>query len=98
VTRDLKPIDVGELPEILRLAEEVKARQESYLLRHNGEDIAVLIPAPQNLRPREKRAKSEADLAAFYASAGGWEDMDTDRLKQEIYESRRISTRPPIEL
>jgi hypothetical protein len=98
MVRNLEPVEINDTPDLLRLVQEVKARKVSYLLRHDGEDIAVLIPAPKILRRRGKSAKSEADMAAFYASAGGWEDMDTDRLKQEIYESRRISTRPPVAL
>src|SRR5436309_12326171 len=98
MVRNLKPVEISDSSDLLRLVEEVKARKESYLLQHDGEDIAVLIPAPKVLRRRGKRAKSEAHMAVFYASAGGWEDMDTDKLKQDIYESRCISTRPPVEL
>lgn len=29
----------------------------------------------------------------FFSSAGGWEDLDTDKLKADIYEARKISTR-----
>ena len=35
---------------------------------------------------------------AFFSSAGSWKDVDTDVLKKQIYESRRISTRGKIKL
>jgi hypothetical protein len=39
------------------------------------------------------------DYAAFRSAAGGWKDLiDVDRFIEDIYESRRISTRPPVEL
>jgi hypothetical protein len=45
------------------------------------------------------RVISKADHEAFLASLGGWEGpVDTDKLLTDIYESRRISTRPPVEL
>lgn len=32
------------------------------------------------------------------SAGGGWADLDTDQLIEDIYESRRISSRPPVEL
>lgn len=29
----------------------------------------------------------------FFSSDGGWEDLDTDKLKADIYKARKISTR-----
>ena len=46
-----------------------------------------------------QRTLSEADYEAFKSAAGGWKDLvDTEKLKRDISESRKISTRPPIEL
>jgi hypothetical protein len=42
---------------------------------------------------------SSADRDAFLSTAGGWKDLvDTDKLIENIYESRSISSRPPIQL
>ena len=47
----------------------------------------------------KKEEKTKADYEAFLSAAGGWKDLvDTEKLKKDIYESRKISTRPPIEL
>ncbi len=58
--------------------------------------IKPLRPTKVSIRPRRKRTK--ADYEAFLAAAGSWSDVDTDELKKHIYESRAISTRPPVEL
>jgi hypothetical protein len=98
MARELKAIDISNSPDLLKLAEEVQASETPYLLRRDGEDIAMLVPAPAASKRRGTPGKSEADMAAFWSSFGGWKDVDTDRLINDIYESRRISTRPPVEL
>jgi hypothetical protein len=50
-------------------------------------------------RPKAKRTRTKADYEAFRAAAGGWKGLiDTDKLIADIYESRRLSTKPPVEL
>jgi predicted ATPase with chaperone activity len=34
----------------------------------------------------------------FLRAAGKWADLDTEKLKKEIYEARTISTRAKVEL
>jgi len=95
---ELKSIDIGRLPELVRLACEVKETREPRVLRWEGEDIAILVPVKPAARPR-RRARSKADYEAFLSSAGGWRDLiDAEKLIEDIYESRRISSRPPVEL
>jgi hypothetical protein len=52
------------------------------------------------LRParRKVQAETEADYEAFRSAAGRWSNIDTDKLIEDIYESRTISLRPPVEL
>src|SRR5207253_1443011 len=76
MTKEVTAISISDLPELVRLAEEVRASQTPRLLRRDGEDLAVLMPlAP---RPRGRRARSPADREAFLASAGSWRDVDVD--------------------
>ena len=84
------------MPDLLRLAEEVKAKNEPRILRRHTEDIAMVVPLPSRSKRRTK--KTEADYEAFRSAAGSWHDIDTDKLIADIYEDRRRSTRPPIEL
>lgn len=60
----------------------------------NGE-LAVLKPVvPIRLR----RSKTKADHKAFLSAAGSWVDEDTDALLNNTYESRRLSSRPLVDL
>lgn len=93
-----KSIDISDVPDVLKLAEEVRRDGEPRVLRRNGEDLAVVLPLPASEKRHGRRVLSEADYEAFRSAAGGWQDIDTDRLIENIYESRRISTRPPVEL
>lgn len=49
------PIDISEMPELRRIAEEVQASQEPRVLRRNSEDVAVIMPVEPK---RGKRAPS----------------------------------------
>ena len=98
MVREATPIDISHVPDLVRLAEEVRATRTPRLLRTNGEDLAILMPprrAPA--RRRSDWRPNEQELAAFRASAGGWKDVDTDRFLEDVYESRG-SSRPPVEL
>jgi len=92
------PIDISNIPELVRIAEEVEATKTPRELRRESKTIAVIMPA-RKLSAKKKREKTKAGYEAFKSAAGGWKDLvDTDKLKQDIYESRKISTRPPLDL
>ena len=93
---ELAPIDISSMPDLARLADEVRSTKKPRRLRRNNEDVALLVPATPASR-RRATAVSPADDAAFLASAGSWNDVDTDVLLASIYESRR-SSRPPVDL
>lgn len=72
---------------------------EPRILRKDGEDLAVIAPLPQPKRRKGSHKPSDADLAAFRSAAGGWKDLiDIDQFIEDVRESRRISSRPPVEL
>jgi hypothetical protein len=96
MVKERKAVDISHLPELLRLAEKVQATNEPYVLRREGEEIAAVVPLKRTRR--KGKAKTEADYEAFRSAAGSWSDIDTDKLIEDIYESRRISSRPPVEL
>ena len=78
----------------------VHKREEIIIEAQEGE-LAVLKPVPIRADRRRKRGKreiTEADRQAFRASAGSWSDLDLDKFLADLYESRRISSRPPVEL
>lgn len=90
-----KQMDVRGMPDLLKIAEEVRSSGEVRVLTRNNESLAVLMP----VAPRKKRGKTKADFDAFMASAGSWKDLiDTEQLVVDIRESRRRSTGPVVEL
>ncbi len=94
-------LDIDDVPAILQLAEEVRCAGEPRVLRRAGEDVAVVLPLPAptaSVKRQRGTAKTEAEYAAFRAAAGRWADVDTDRLIEEIYATRRRSNQPPLEL
>jgi hypothetical protein len=93
------PIDISGLPEVIRLAEEVRAAQKARVLRRDGEDLALVVPLRPARTRRARKAKTQADHDAFLSSFGTWRELvDTEQLKRDIQESRGQAPRPPIEL
>jgi hypothetical protein len=92
---ELAPIDIRQIPELARLVDEVRASRKPRRIMRDDEEVALLVP----VRPatRRRTAVTPEDDAAFLASAGSWQDVDTDTLLTGIYESRR-SSRPPVDL
>ncbi|MBI2953071.1 MAG: hypothetical protein HYY30_02065 [Chloroflexi bacterium] len=96
--REPKPMDIGDLPELLRVVEEVRKTQVPRVLRRNKEDLAILMPAGHITRSRPKRVKTKVDREAFRSAFGAWKDIvDADALKRDLA-SARGSRRPPVEL
>jgi hypothetical protein len=94
MARESEHVEIGHIPELLRLAEEVRASKEPRVLTRDREAIAVLTPA----RPRRgRRPKTQADYEAFLSSLGSWRDVDTEALKRDIREARG-SNRAPVDL
>ncbi len=93
-----KSIDISDIPDLLRLAEEVQASNEPRMLTRNAEQLAVVMPVGKRSAKRPRKTPSAEDLEAFRSAAGGWKDLDTDTLVKNIYESRRISIRPRVDL
>ncbi len=99
MARELTPIDISNTPDLLRLAEEVAESGKPRVLRRADEDVAVLMPVKKPAARRHTaRKKTKEDYEAFRSSAGSWDDVDTDKFIEDMYESRDISTRPPIDL
>jgi hypothetical protein len=92
--------DITHNPDLLRLIEEVRRTNVPLVLRRDNEDVAVLMPVPDDTIRKARRSpskKSQADIDAFLSSAGGWKDLvDTEQLKRDIAENRSRSSRPPI--
>jgi hypothetical protein len=89
----VKSIDIGDSPEILRLAEEVRRAGEPRVLRKDGEELVMVVPLSTTSSVQFKKP-TEADVEAFRNAAGSWSDIDTDALIDRIYRAREEGTRP----
>jgi len=106
MTKPLESIDITDKPDLIDVAEAVRATGEPHMLRRNDEAVAIITPimtvhlrrpkapAKRRLKPKEM---TEADIEAFFSAAGSWADVDTDTLIANIYADRENSNRPPPE-
>ena len=97
--REIKRIDISNVPELLRIAEEVRITHQPHILRRDSEDVAILMPVTPSSQRRVKRELTKSDYQAFLSAAGSWSGLvDSDKLIADIRESRRHSSKPPVEL
>ena len=89
------PIDISNMPDLVRLAEEVEITQKPRSLVRDSETVAILMPVEHVV----KKSKSQKHYKAFLAAAGSLKGLiDAEQLKKDIYESRTIATRPLLRL
>src|SRR5450759_157270 len=94
----ITPIDIRNNPELMRLAEEVARTKKPRELMRDKETVAILMPATAKAKPKKKQVKTQVDYKAFHAATGSWKDMDVEKFKAALYESRRLGSRPPLKL
>ena len=97
--REVKHIDISNVPELMRIVEEMLAARQPRILSRDDEDVAVLMPVTSAPESPTQQEKTDADYEAFLSAAGSWNGLvDPDKLIADIYESRKLSKRPPVEL
>jgi len=96
MAKEIKRINIASLPDLLRLAEEARNDNRTFVLVDNGEEIARLTPTTK--AQGRSRHPSAADVEAFRSAAGSWKDVDVDKFLADNYESRRVSTSDRVEL
>ena len=73
------PIDIGTIPDLARIVEEVEATREPRELKRNNKPVALLTPVAPTGKTARHKAITKADHEAFLSAAGGWKDLvDTD--------------------
>ncbi len=93
------PIDITNIPELVRIAEEVEKTKKLRKHMRDNEPVALITPVRPAREAQKRTVKTKADYEAFRAAAGSWKDVDTDTLLKNIYEDRRrTNTRPPVKL
>ena len=97
MTKELSPIPFEEFSTNLSsLFEQVIRESKSVVVENAEGERAVLEPI--NSSKRKNRVRSEADHNALLAAAGSWKDEDIDTFLKNNEESRRLNTRPPVDL
>jgi hypothetical protein len=96
MAKPIESVDISNAPDLLRLAEEVRASKTARVLRRDDEDIAVIVPIKP--RPRSRPDRTSADREAFLSAAGRWQGLiDVEEFKEQIANSRG-SSRAPVDL
>ena len=95
--------DVSESPELLALAEEVARTEQPCVLRRNGKDVAMVVPVPESGQRRPRRGSKDwrptaSEVKRALSAAGAWADVDTNKLLEDIYATRDLPGRPPLDL
>lgn len=86
--RELKPIDISDVPELIRIVEEVRKTGEPRRLRRSGEDVAILRPIKQPAKTRACRGRPTSADDALWKIIGiaegpddGTQDVSADKQK-----------------
>ncbi len=89
------PIDITNMPDLVRLAEEVEATNKPRVLKRDNTPLAILTPVNKK---QTDLAKSKAMKEAL-ALAGAWKDLPSDKMEEELDRIRHASKpTPPLEL
>ena len=95
MTEELRRIRFDEFVSNITRFFKLVAHEHEPVVVENDEGEGVVI-RPLDTSTTE-RTITDDNYKAFRSAFGGWADVDTDALKQNIYESRK-SSRPPVSL
>ncbi len=98
VRREPLEVDLEDTPDLAELAEKVDRDKEPRIIRRRGRMLAVLV-SPRDWRPSRLVRHSPEDRARAIKAAGGWADLDTDKMIEELYRARNEAPpSPPVDL
>jgi hypothetical protein len=88
-------IDITNMPDLVRIAEEVEATNKPRLLKRENTPVALLTPVKKQTTSQTKK-KSIQDTLAL---AGAWGDRDWNEVETELDRIRHSSKpTPPFDL
>ena len=89
------PLDITNMPDLVRIAEEVEATRKPRVLKRDNTPLAILTPVTKK---QSSKAKSKA-VQDTLALAGAWKDLPADQMEEELDRIRHSSKpTPPLEL
>lgn len=68
MTADYPSSDISHLPELVRLAEQVRVTRQPRVLRHDTEELAILMPPPKRRTQAEPAVMTLAEYRRRYGS------------------------------
>ncbi|MFL5658268.1 MAG: hypothetical protein ACJ8CB_29295 [Ktedonobacteraceae bacterium] len=86
MSNTLTPIDISNIPDLVRLTKEVEATQTPLELKRENKIVAVLMPT-------EKKKKTSVQDAL--ALAGAWKDIPSDDMEERLDKIRHESKPTP---
>ena len=81
MVRQPKAIDVTNMPETLRIAEEVRATNEPQLLRRDSEDLAIVMPVNRRQRKGKVMTKDDPLFGLIGIGRSGKGDISENKHK-----------------
>src|SRR5438067_8970118 len=96
MSRQIIPIDASNLPDLLKVAEEVNTTKTPRLIKRNGQTLALLLPAGRGEKRKNLRQKRtiwthydpQRVKAALQASAGALQGVSREKLVSDLAEQR----------
>lgn len=61
MTKQLKPVDISDVPQLLDLIEEMRRTRQTLLLRQDDEDLAIVTPVRRTTESPRRRKTFGAD-------------------------------------
>ena len=97
MSRHSIPIDASNLPDLLKVAEEVNTTKTPRLIKRNGETLALLMPTGRGEKrshPPQKRSiwthyDPQRVKAALRDSKGALQGVNREELLSDLAEQRR---------
>jgi len=94
MTTNPTPIGISNIPDLVRLAEEVEATKKPCEVTKDSKTVAILIPVGTTLK--KKREKTKTDHEVSQAAFSSWKDVDTEALLNTIYAVADEPTPAPL--
>src|SRR2546427_283029 len=96
MNRPIIPIDASNLPDLLKVAEEVNTTKTPRLIKRNGQTLVLLMPAGRGEKrknlPQKRTIWTHYDpqhvKAALRASAGALQGVNPEELLSDLAEQR----------
>jgi len=93
MSRQIIPIDASNLPDLLKVAEEVNMTKTPRLIKRNGENLALLLPTGKKTTYPQKRTiwthyNPQKVRAALQQSAGALQGVDRKELLRDLADQR----------